>query len=109
MLRQRLRESRLMGGWDMPEKNAKFGRIGAAIFMILAVAVGISGHSSDHFGIPLVTDWSHRHVIFSTPQNFEQALRVQKDPRYLQQWVRRNVHPRFPGERQRAMRWPPTV
>jgi hypothetical protein len=38
-------------------------------------------------GLP--TDWSHRHLIFSQPGTSEQAVRVQQDPRYWQQWYRR--------------------
>jgi len=30
--------------------------------------------------IPLPTDWSHAHVIFSKPATTEQAERVEKDP-----------------------------
>ena len=81
----------------MIERQAKLGRFGVAILAILAVAAGLSGRASDHVRISLVTDWTHRHVIFSTPQTFEQALRVQRDPRYVQQWVRRHVHPSLPG------------
>jgi hypothetical protein len=81
----------------MIEKQAKLGRFGVAILAILAVAAGLSGRASDHVRISLVTDWTHRHIIFSTPQTFEQALRVQRDPRYLQQWVRRHLHPSLPG------------
>ena len=36
-------------------------------------------------GIPLPTDWSHRHLIFSRPGSAEQLARVSKDPRYQQQ------------------------
>jgi hypothetical protein len=81
----------------MNEKQAKLGRFAVATLAILAVAVGLSGRASDHVRISLVTDWTHRHVVFSTPQTFEQALRVQRDPRYVQQWVRRHVHPSLPG------------
>jgi hypothetical protein len=42
-------------------------------------------------GIPLPTDWSHSHVIFTRPATAEQAERVGEDPRYWQQWYRQNV------------------
>jgi len=36
--------------------------------------------------VPVIIDWSHRHLIFSQPATPEQAARVQQDPRYwLQQ------------------------
>lgn len=54
-------------------------------------------------GLP--TDWSHRHLIFSQPGTPEQAMRVQQDPRYRQQWYRRHqrlVLPRDTAENQEA-------
>ncbi|HZW81075.1 MAG TPA: hypothetical protein VFF50_11440 [Candidatus Deferrimicrobiaceae bacterium] len=41
--------------------------------------------------IPVPTDWSHHHVIFSRPGTTEQAARVQQDPRYWQQQYRREL------------------
>jgi hypothetical protein len=38
--------------------------------------------------IPVPTDWSHSHVIFSRPSTMEQAARIEKDPRYWQQRYR---------------------
>lgn len=40
--------------------------------------------------ISLAEDWSHRHVVFSNPQSPKVAADVQKDPRYLQQVIKRN-------------------
>lgn len=42
--------------------------------------------SAEH--VPMLTDWSHHHVIFSRPGTREQAARVQDDPRYWQQLYR---------------------
>jgi hypothetical protein len=36
-------------------------------------------------------DWSHHHVVFSSPTTLEQSLRVKQDPRFWLQWYRRNV------------------
>ncbi|HTU34469.1 MAG TPA: hypothetical protein VMF66_11770, partial [Candidatus Acidoferrum sp.] len=44
-------------------------------------------------GIPIATDWSTRHVIFSHPRTPEQAARIQNDVRYQMQQARRSVHP----------------
>jgi hypothetical protein len=41
--------------------------------------------------IPVLTDWSYHHVIFSKPATTEQASRVEKDPRYWQQLYRRQL------------------
>jgi hypothetical protein len=43
-----------------------------------------------HVRVPLVTDWSHRNMIYSRPSSMAQALRLQEQPRYLQQMARRN-------------------
>ena len=41
--------------------------------------------------VHLVTDWSHRHVIFSAPHNLGQHVHLLSNPRYVQQLVRRNA------------------
>src|SRR5579864_1900830 len=38
----------------------------------------------------MTKDWSHRHMVFSAPTSIEQALKLQGDARYQQQFVRRN-------------------
>jgi hypothetical protein len=40
-------------------------------------------------GLP--TDWSHRHVIFSQPRTAAQVAGAAQDPRYWQQFIRRNM------------------
>jgi hypothetical protein len=45
-----------------------------------------------HIGMP--TDWSHRHMVFSAPRSPREALHLSENPRYLQQWLRRNVERR---------------
>jgi hypothetical protein len=44
----------------------------------------------------MVHDWSHRHVVFSNPTTVEQGMRVRQDPRFLQQYLRRNVQQALP-------------
>jgi len=51
----------------------------------------------EHVPVPLVTDWSHRHMIYSSPSTLAQAWRLQAEPRYLQQWMRRNSAPSLPA------------
>jgi hypothetical protein len=46
---------------------------------------------------PVLSDWSHRHVIFSRPATAEQAARLEKDPRYLQQRYRNELPPLVPA------------
>src|ERR1700728_1214251 len=45
-----------------------------------------------HIGTP--TDWSHRHMVFSAPRSPGEALHLSENPRYLQQWLRRNIERR---------------
>ncbi len=57
-------------------------------------------------GIPLVTDWTHEHVVFSQPRTPEQAARLQKDIRYQQQLLRHTTRPVLsPMVDQAARRW----
>jgi len=42
-------------------------------------------------GIPIATDWSTRHVIFSHPRTPEQAARIQNDVRYQMQLHRQDA------------------
>jgi hypothetical protein len=39
----------------------------------------------------MVSDWSHRHLIFSAPKNLIHAFQLSSNPRYVQQWMRRNA------------------
>jgi hypothetical protein len=55
--------------------------------------------------VPLVTDWSHKNLVFSAPKSGEQVQRAQHDPRYMQQYYRRAMNtvkpiaePGEPGE-----------
>jgi len=43
----------------------------------------------EHVGLP--TDWSHRHMVFSAPGSETEALNLSRNPRYVQQWLRRNI------------------
>jgi hypothetical protein len=45
--------------------------------------------SPAHRRVSLPTDWSHRHLIFTTPSSPERLARVSRDPRYQQQIYRR--------------------
>jgi hypothetical protein len=57
----------------------------AAVFMIVHVARAQTSRPR----ASMVTDWSHRHVIFSRPTSWVTAWKLQGEPRYWQQTVRR--------------------
>ena len=50
------------------------------------------GQGKDHIGLP--TDWSHQHMVFSAPGSPMEAFNLSQNPRYIQQWLRRNVERR---------------
>jgi hypothetical protein len=39
----------------------------------------------------MTTDWSNRHMVYSTPSSMAQAWRFQAERRYLDQRMRRNA------------------
>ena len=41
--------------------------------------------------IPMINDWSHRHVVFSRPTSIAQVWKLQTEPRYWLQAFRRNA------------------
>ncbi|MGD0497909.1 MAG: hypothetical protein ABSC23_05675 [Bryobacteraceae bacterium] len=44
--------------------------------------------------ISLPQDWTHAHLVFSGPNSFQNAADIQKDPRFWQQFFKRNLPPR---------------
>lgn len=69
----------------------RFVRFGAAFLGLVTLGWILTGQAAKprEQGVP--TDWTHQHVIFSQPATAEQAALVERDPRYWQQWYRRNV------------------
>ena len=78
-------------------KNPRFFAFSLLLIAATAIAPGSATKGSKRVPTPLLTDWTSRHVVFSAPRTLEQALRIQRDPRYQQQWVRRNVHATLPS------------
>ncbi len=73
--------------------------LGAAIVIALVV---VRGAKAGDEPVHLVTDWSHRHVVFSNPTSLIRRFQLSSDPRYREQWVRRNAERR--GDRD-EWRW----
>jgi len=70
--------------------------LGSAIVITLIMVRGIrAGDEPVH----LTTDWSDRHVVYSSPKSLLQSLNLARDPRYVRQWVRRYA------ERNNDWRW----
>ncbi len=74
---------------------SRIARVGglSVICLALGAAMLLTGKqipASSHNRVPLVQDWSHRHMIFSRPSSFIQNLKVQQQTRYVEQVLRRN-------------------
>jgi len=64
----------------------------AAQFASLSAHTSESGLTSGgaQGRLPVPHDWSHRHLIYSAPRSIHEAHRLQQEPRYWHQWVRRH-------------------
>jgi hypothetical protein len=81
----------------MNGKIVRLSRIGVGLLAVLGLALVMSGQEqSPEKHVGLVTDWSSRHIAFSPPSSPLVATQVGQDPRYWQQWARRNMHPVIP-------------
>ena len=70
---------------------ARFLRLGVSLSGLVILGWVLTGQAARPAEEGLPTDWSHRHVIFSQPTSAEEARLLSDDPRYRQQWYRRNV------------------
>ncbi len=74
-------------------------RFGAGLAGLIILAWTLAGQAAKpaQHGIPLPTDWSHRHLIFSRPATAQQLARLENDPRFWQQLHRRSQRLALPG------------
>jgi hypothetical protein len=64
--------------------------VGAAIVIALVVVRGAAA-GDEPVHEHLVTDWSHRHVVYSDPKSLIRRFELSQDHRYVQQWRRREA------------------
>ncbi len=69
---------------------ACFLGFGAGLAGLVLLACVLAGQAASPFEGGYPTDWSHQHLIFSQPATPEQSARAAADPRYWQQYYRRN-------------------
>jgi hypothetical protein len=62
--------------------------LGAALAIALVL---VHGTSAQNGPVHMVTDWSHRHLVYSAPKNLMHAFQLSSNHRYVQQWMRRNA------------------
>jgi hypothetical protein len=63
---------------------------GAFVIALVTVRGAKAGEEHAH----LVTDWSHRHLVFSEAKSLMKRFELSRDPRYVQQWRRRSAERR---------------
>jgi hypothetical protein len=79
----------------MNERAAGFCRLAVGLLVLVTLGWVLTGQAAKPplHGKPMVTDWSHRHLIFSQPATAESLRLASEDPRYWQQQYRGK--PRF--------------
>jgi hypothetical protein len=65
----------------------------ALLMVLLPSCLRAQEEGTEPLGVP--TDWSHRHMVFSPPGSPMEAFNLSGNPRYVQQWLRRNVERRL--------------
>jgi hypothetical protein len=63
--------------------------VSAMALGIIVFVGGTRGGPQPRFSVPY--DWSHQHLVFSQPSSVWQAAKLQQEPRYWQQTLRRNA------------------
>jgi hypothetical protein len=81
--------------WARAEKLVLAAAVVALVAFVLVRAAGAQGPGAR---ISMISDWSHRHVVFSQPASWVTAWKLQGEPRYWQQILRRNGRGRVPAE-----------
>ena len=76
---------RMTSSWS---KKQTLHFVAAALVVFAMVQVTSAQSSGEH--ISVVSDWSHHHVVFSRPDSLERSLRLQGEPRFWLQTLRRN-------------------
>ena len=82
--------------------------LGAFVIALMVVRGASAGEEHAH----LVTDWSHRHLVYSEPKSLMKRFELSKDPRYVQQRIRRHAergHDRDEWRWRRALEHPDTL
>ena len=76
----------------MELSNLQIVRLAAGVLGTVGVAAVLWGQQADgpRQGISLVTDWSHHHLVYSQQTGTDLSSALRQEPRYWQQWLRRN-------------------
>lgn len=74
-----------------------------ALFLALQAKAGDEKERDGKDHRPLVTDWSHRHLMYSEPHSLMQRFQLSNETRYVQQVRRKNAEKRDIGREE--WRW----
>ncbi len=84
-----------------PHSSWRISRVHVLLGVTIVIALlMVRGTNAGNEPIHLTTDWSHRHLVFSAPKGLMQQFQLSGNPRYVQQWIRRNA------EYRGRIRWP---
>jgi hypothetical protein len=94
-----MRASHKLWSLKMSGNAARFVQLGGGLVGLVVLGCVLTGQAARpaRLGIPLPTDWSHSHLIFSQPSSIEQAMRLEQDLRFEQQLYRRYQPQRLPA------------
>ena len=76
--------------------------IGFAIVLLVLIALQLSlplsaaEEANSHLRTPVVSDWSHHHVLFPDSQDYWATARFQRDARWMNIWYLRHPRTRWP-------------
>jgi len=65
--------------------------VGAELRDGRATSDKVSGNAAAHHRVPVVTDWSTKHVVFAKPRTAKDAARLEHNTRYKMQVARHNA------------------
>ena len=82
----------------MNRNAARFVQYAAGLLGLVTLGWVLTGQASKPAAHGYPTDWTHHQVIYSQPATAERARLLENDPRYMQQWYRRNVARFLPTE-----------
>src|ERR1039457_1560092 len=70
-----------------------------AAFCVLSVSsAALHGQAvGKHVALGVASDWTHRHVLYPSSNNYAVMARVQKDPRWVHEWYLRHPETWWPG------------
>ncbi len=87
---------------NLKQKRITAGRLGLIIFLTLTGMLYLGSQKKEthaqnqlpqHVRVSAITDWSHRHIVYSRPSSVEQSLKLQAEPRYQLQLQKTNPKP----------------